>query len=426
MFRSSRKPPDPPQPAPQPAGPDRNRILLEALADLSSTLDLDQVLERILVRGLQVSEAERALLLLAAPGGGLTPSKAQGAGGKALAAEDVVFSSTVVAKALREGRPVTAELDSDSQALAVSQSVFELRLRSVMCAPMSLRGEQVGALYVDSRVHKKTFSAADRELFEALARQAAIAIQNARALNALAERTRLQRELELAAEIQRDLLPKAAPVLPGLDLFGTSLAQEDISGDFYDFIALADGRLVLYVADVVGHGVGPALLAAEVRGEIRALVTIDPDPGFVLSRVHDNLREIIDPGRFLTLFYALLAPSGTVQYASAGHPEALLQLAGTDLWLPRTGPPLGVDAEVEHPTRQAAAGAPGDCLALYSDGLVEARDAAGALYGNARLAARLRAPGSAAQRAEALLADVARFNDGPRNDDRTVVVALWR
>lgn len=431
MFRNSRKPSEPAPPPPPSSGsggPDRQRILLEAMADLSSTLDLEQVLDRILARGLEVCEAERALLLLAEGGGGLLPRRAMGAGGKPLAAEDVLFSSTLVQRALRESRPVVQELDSDSQALAVSQSVFELRLRSVMCAPLCFRDQVMGAIYVDSRVQKKTFSSADRDLFEALARQAAIAIQNARLLVEAQEKSRLHREMEIAAEIQGDLLPKVAPTMAGLDLHGRSLPCEDISGDFFDFILLPGGQVVVYVADVVGHGVGPALLAAEVRGEIRALVPIDPDPGLVLSRVHRNLRETMDPGRFLTLFLALLDPAaGTLAYANAGHPEALLYQGRRVEWLSRTGPPLGVDTDARHDTRAVAGLGAGDGLLLYSDGLIEARNDAGELFGTQRLEqAADRAAGGAAAMVEALLAEVARFNCGPRNDDRTAVVVRWQ
>lgn len=428
MFRSSKKGSQKPAPPPVEATDERTRILLEALSDLAATLDLDEVLDRVLARSLEVSGAEQALVLLGDEQTGLTARRALSSDGKSLEADEVAFSSSTVRRALSEGKPVIQELGSDTEALAAGQSLFELKLRSVMCAPMSFRGDTLGAIYVDSRVQRKTFTPADRELFEALSRHAAIAIQNARLLKASTERARLARELELAVEIQRDILPAGTVSLPRLEAAGSCVACEEISGDFFDFIPQPDGRLALWVADVTGHGVGPALLAAEVRGEIRALLPLGEEPGKVLSRVHDNLRMTIDPGRFLTLFLAIVDPeTGSLTYASAGHPEGLLWKGGEAAWLNLTGPPLGVDVEIDHETQRVEGLRPGDGLLLYSDGLVEARDRAGELYGQERLAEfAIRSQGSAEAQVEAILAEVAGFNAGRRNDDRTAVVVLWK
>lgn len=426
MFRSSNKKSGkeekPPEPDP------RQKILIEAMADLSATLDLDEVLDRILARSLDLSEAERALLLLSDPNGGLRARLARGMGGTVIQPEEVSFSSTMVRRALKEGVPVSEEVGSDSEALAASQSVFELKLRSVLCAPMMFRQEILGALYMDSKVQRKTFSKEDRELFTALTRQAAIAIKNARLLREAERGARLAAELELAAEIQGDLFPDKAPTVKGVDLAGRCLPCEEISGDTYDFVSLSDGRTFVYIGDVTGHGVGPALLAAEVRGEIRALAPLESDPGALLTRVHQNLRETFDPSRFLTLFLALVdTHKNEIQYASAGHPEALLHKGGADHWLPRTGPPLGVDVEVRHETQIISGLNQGDGLLIYSDGLVEARNESGELYGTKRLSEHARrTTGTAEEIAEAVLEDVNGFSGGNRDDDRTVLVAKWQ
>jgi len=425
MFRTPRQPPEGPGDAGE---PDRQRILLDALADLSSTLDLEEVLDRILARSLELCGAERALLLLVGQERRLAARRAMRADGRPLDPERVAFSSTVVRRALQEGRAVTQELSSDSQALAVSESMFQLRLRSVLCAPMHYRGRTLGAIYVDSRVQRKTFQAADREVVEALARQAAIALQNARLLREAEERARLGREMELAAEIQQDLLPGEPPALPGLELAGRAEACEEISGDFYDFVPLPGGRLGFFVADVTGHGVGPALLAAEARGEIRALLPLRPDPGWVLTRVHANLRTFMDPGRFLTLVLVVVDPAGgRLAWASAGHPEALLlRAAGGREHLALTGPPLGVDVDAVHASREIEGLGAGDRLLACTDGLLEARDASGEVLGEDRLEDLLRGlEGSAAEQADALLEHVAVFTGGRRDDDRTVVVLRW-
>ncbi|MBC8329834.1 MAG: SpoIIE family protein phosphatase [Planctomycetes bacterium] len=425
MFRSSSKKDEAASAA---RAAERHQILLDALADLASTLDLDEVLDRILARSLDLSGAERALVLLGDPDRGLRARRARAADGSGLATEEIIFSSTVVRSAFEQGVPVLHEIDSDSQALETGQSVFELKLRSVMCAPLAVRGEGIGAIYLDSRVQHKTFTGEDREMFQALARQAALAVRNAQLLAAAADRARLEREMELAAEIQRDLLPGTAPVLPGLEIAGRTVPCEEISGDFYDFVVLGDGRLALFVADVTGHGVGPALVAAEARGEIRALLPLEPDPGQILTRVHANLRQTLDPERFITLILALLDPDrGELLWANAGHAEGLLMRGGEPVWLGRSGPPLGVDVDHRHVSRLMTGIGPRDELLLYSDGLLEARNAAGDFFGEAGLAASAAAArGSAAERVDAILDQVRLFNAGPRNDDRTVVAVLWR
>jgi len=426
VFRSSSSKKD--QAAAAARAAERQHILLEALADLASTLEMDEVLDRLLARSLDLSGAERALVLLGDPERGLRALRARAADGEPLATEEIAFSSTVVRSAFERGEPVLHEIDSDSQALETGQSVFELKLRSVLCAPLAVGGQRLGAIYLDSRVQHKSFTGEDRDLFQALARQAALAVRNAQLLAAAADRARLERELELAAEIQRDLLPEQAPALAGLDVAGRTIPCEEISGDFYDFVVLEDGRLALFVADVTGHGVGPALVAAEARGEIRALLPLVDDPGEVLSRVHANLRATLEPERFLTLLLAVLDPArGTLVWANAGHAEALLTLGGAPRWLERSGPPLGVDVDHQHQSQEVGGLSPGDQLLIYSDGLLEARDASGAFFGEDRLAAAsAAAAGDADARVDAILDQVRCFHAGPRNDDRTVVAVLWR
>ncbi len=433
MFGSSKKSGRKSSPAshgePPGGASERVGILLEALADLASTLDLDEVLDRILARSLEVAEAERALVLLGSGEEGLKARRALRAGGKSMPPEEMAFSSSSVRLALREGRPITQELGSDTEALAAGHSLFELKLRSVMCAPMRIGEKTLGAIYVDSRVQRKNFSRSDLDLFEALARQAGIALQNARLLAASREQARLARELEIGAEIQADLLPRRAPSLPGVEFAAAMVACEELSGDFYDFIPLGEERMAFFVADVSGHGVGPALLAAEARGEIRALLSIHSDPGEILSRVHANLRETIDPGRFLTLILVLVdGKAGRISYASAGHPEALLLRGGEALWLGQSGPPLGVDVDVRYATRTLDGIAAGDSLCAFTDGILEARGSGSKeLYGQERLLASAgRAQGGAPARLQGILDDLASFDGGLRNDDRTVLMAVWR
>lgn len=412
-------------PAPDLAG-DRQRLLLDALAELTETLDLDELLERILSRSLAVSGAERAMLLLGNEAESLSLHQARSDDGSAIDPTGLVFSRSTVERAVSASGVVSRVLGGDTEAMQAGQSLFELKLRSVMCAPLYYRKQLLGAVYVDSRVQRKEFTTQDEQLFEALARQAAIAIENARLLDAATEKARLERELELAAEIQRDLLPGRPPSVPGFDLAGEVLPCEQVSGDFLDYIVLADGRVACYICDVTGHGVGPALVAAEVRGEVRALLPIQSDPGELLGAIHANLVATLDAGRFVTMLLLLIDPRGrTISYANAGHPAGILLSGGGVRALAATSPPLGIDGAGPFQSVGVEGIEPGDAVFLVSDGLCEMRNADGDLFGDTRTeAACLAATGSAAERAAAVLSAAQEFAEH-RDDDMTAICGLF-
>jgi len=180
-------------------------------------------------------------------------------------------------------------------------------------------------------------------------------------------------------------------------------------------------------AEALRLAIGVFVLVATWRSRW-LLLGLDPDPGVVLSRVHENLRSIMDPGRFLTLVLTVIdVPAGTLSYASAGHCEGVLHKGGETITLPHTGPPLGVDVDYTHKSVKIEGLKPGDGMLLFTDGLVEARNEDGELFGEERLAQlAVENSGTAAKQVDALLKAVAKFNHGSRNDDRTVVVTLWK
>jgi NarL family two-component system response regulator LiaR len=237
------------------------------------------------------------------------------------------------------------------------------------------------------------------------------------------------RELALAWEIQASFLPDQLPAMAGWQLSAALQPARETSGDFYDLIPLPSGRLGILVADVADKGVGPALFMALTRTLIRTYAAeYEARPDLALSVVNRRILADTHTSLFVTVFYGVLDPlSGTLAYANAGHNPAYLlsrQAKGAVQDLPRTGMPLGVfdDATWE---QGMAALAPGDVLALYTDGITEAQDRHGAFFGEERLLASLQTnQGRAAQDiADALLAEVHKFvGDAPRYDDITLLV----
>jgi serine phosphatase RsbU (regulator of sigma subunit) len=242
----------------------------------------------------------------------------------------------------------------------------ELNLRSAMVVPLLARGRALGTITLIRSAPSSNFDAEDLAAAEDLGRRAGMAIENARLYNDAAN---------VATELMRAVLPDR---LGGLDGWLTSVCyrpdgEAEVGGDFYDAVTLPDGRLAMFIGDVMGHGIQAAAAMAQVRAAIRAFVTVDPGPDVVLARL-DAMFEHLHLETLVSVVYAVLDPSGHVQLANAGHcPTVLVRGSGTVEFVknqPR--PPLGagpadtgvVEAKVE----------PGDVLLLYTDGLVERRD----------------------------------------------------
>ena len=259
----------------------------------------------------------------------------------------------------------------------------------------------------------------------------AASLENARLEHARAERDRLERQITLANDVQKRLLPRDIRPPAGFDIAGEGRVCEALSGDYYDAIPLADEKIALVVGDVAGHGVAQALYTAETRALLHHLLRRDPDPATALRDVNELLERDMVLGEFMSMFVGILdAPSRTLVYASAGHNPPLLCRAGGGgvEELVRTGPLLAAMEGSEYRVSDPISLSAGDVLVLYTDGLFEARDAEDELYGEERLRDSLarhaaRATG-AKQVLDGLLADLDGFRGegGTLEDDITCLV----
>jgi phosphoserine phosphatase RsbU/P len=251
---------------------------------------------------------------------------------------------------------------------------------------------------------------------------------------------RIEEELAVARRIQQSFLPRQLPALPGWQLAAISRGAQAVGGDFYDCIPLADGRLGLVVADACGKGVTAALFVALTRSLLRAASlapwVFQDDPALdaesvltgAMRLVNDYIcREHADSTMFITLFYGVLDPaSGQLAYVNAGHNPPLLIRAGDDAIVETEGGalPLGVMSSQQYEVLRATV-SPGERLVAFSDGITEAMDPAGELFGYDRLYAALRshAARSSGDLVDALIAEVDRFANGaPQSDDLTLLV----
>jgi len=433
-------------------GADRRtvQVLLEAIARVSEFRDLDELLIDIVDRSIEITGAERGLLLMRGPthageGEALEQRVKRTRGGETLDGE-VRFSTTIAKRVLEEVVPMRATVQSESEALELGKSVYDLKLRAVMCVPLApperggrpgrdgtdaAAGRPSGVLYVDSRAASRQFTQSDLSLFAALAQQISIALENARLHFDSLEKVRLEQSLELAGAIQRDLMPRVPDDLPGYDLHGWYGPAEVAAGDFYDFLKVRGGNLGLVVGDVTGHGIGPALITASVQGSLNSYARMIADPGEIVTLLNEDIESKIDDGRFITLFLATLGEEGRVACVNAGHAPPLVWRAasGEIEAINGGGPALGMLAGETYRALDPVTLAAGDVLLVYTDGLIEARSplAKDALFGEDGLRAAF---ADACQRdlcakdvtlhlVEAALS----LSGGVREDDITVVVA---
>ena len=251
----------------------------------------------------------------------------------------------------------------------------------------------------------------------------------------ITERKRAERELlanqeafRIARNIQQHLFPRTAPAPLGFDIAGVSYPADEAGGDFYDYLPMLKGRLGIVVADVSGHGVGPALLMAETRAYLRSLIETREDVGDILTRVNHLLAEDIEGDHYVTLFFGRLDPAtGAFVYSSAGHPPAyVLDSEGRrKAVLKRTGSALGFVSDTVYPGHTPVELAPGDMLLVVTDGVSEAGAPDESLYGIDRALEVVREHRSRPARhiLEALYRSVCDFSQGARQaDDLTAIL----
>jgi sigma-B regulation protein RsbU (phosphoserine phosphatase) len=260
-------------------------------------------------------------------------------------------------------------------------------IRSVLSAPLLYKGRMLGSLNVFNKRSTEGFTEAEKRLLAIIATESAQVIENARLYEEAQALSLIQKEMKLAYKIQMGLLPQEAPAIAGYDIWGKSIPAMDVGGDYFDFVRMDEDRVGICLGDVSGKGMPAALLMANVHATLRGQILHGLSPGDCLRRSNECLVPSMDPGRFVTLFYAALdGGTGEVCYANAGHNYPFLFKAGTEIArLEVGGVALGCLKSTSY-TEARLTLAPGDIVLLYSDGITEAVDKDENLFGEERLA----------------------------------------
>ena len=398
-------------------------LLAKMTEDFAESLDVGATLERALVSIVDNLGAEAGSIWLVDEDG-LTLTCRASVGPDQITGTRLSVSEGILGRSVRQNLCQSVfDVTQDPSFNPGVDAKSGFATRSLLCAPVSFTERALGAIEI---VNKSTpdgrFNEADARVLRALAAAAALGVANAQMAASAAEHQRVQRELELAAEIQRSLLPTPQP--EPFPVFGVNLPARTVSGDFYDILPLADGRIAFCLGDVAGKGMNAALMMAKTASLYRCLTRSIEDPGPLLGRLNDEISETASRGMFVTMVAGVYEPaSGVACIANAGHEPVLWRRpSGEFEAIPAEAPPLGIAEEIVpggvFPETRVTL--EGGALYVFSDGLTEACTGNGSPLGAdgvKRLIDQL-AGRPLAQRVDAIVSEVARFE---LRDDLTLL-----
>ena len=399
------------------------RAMIEIAHNLAKAVSLDEVLGKLLDSLFKIFiQADRGFVILrTGPEGTLVPRAVKH---RRPEMEDQVRISRTIVKQVMESQEAILSADAANDArFDTSQSIADLRIRSMMCAPLvDNDGKSLGVLQVDTSDQRQRFQKDDLDVLASIASQAAIAVDNAELHESAMKQQALQRDLELAHKVQRGLLPAAPPSVDSYFFFDFYEPANQVGGDYYDYVELANGRVAVVLGDVSGKGVSAALLMAKLSGEVRYFLASEADPAVAMNRINASFSRSGWQDRFVTFVLAMLDPStNELTVVNAGHMapylrhgKGLVDTIGEE----QTGLPLGVDADFEYEAYSRPI-EPGDFLVLFTDGFSEAMNSESELYGLERLRDLLCKDGTpVVDLGKTILDDVKRFVGGrPQSDD---------
>ncbi|MBW3539628.1 MAG: SpoIIE family protein phosphatase [Planctomycetes bacterium] len=336
------------------------------------------------------------------------------------------LSRTILDKVLRQGQAIRSDDASQDGRFAGSNSLSTLRIRSTICAPLpDTEGRSLGAIQLVSESLDDVFTDDDLGLLVSVATQAGLALQYSQAHEAMLKQRVVERELDLARQLQQDFLPREAPKLEGYEFAQFYRAAGNVGGDYFDYIPLHGGRLAVTVADVSGKGVPAAMYMAKHHAKARNHLTAGPTLAEAMGALNADIKASTTGFQFITCVIAVIDPAAHLAtVVNAGHLPVVRRRASgeVDLVGKASGPPLAIEPDARFEQLELPL-EPGDTLLFYTDGVTEAVGPDDDIYGDKRLmaAAAAGAPGVEAV-VEGVVADVEKFVAGkPQSDDMCVV-----
>ncbi len=413
----------------------RVTTILEITSKLAQTIQLNQLFPKILDSLFELfKQADRGFIIyLDEDTGHLVPRAVQ----TQRARDEVTprFSRRIVYHCIQTGHALLSKDASTDPKFDPSESIAETHIRSVMCVPLTARDTQrvFGVIQLDTQDRTKKFTTEDLKLLVAVGGQAAIALENAKLYQDMQLREQMERDMAVARQVQRSILPERVPELAGYEFFAHYASALEVGGDYYDFIVLPDRRLAVTIGDVAGKGMSAALLMAKFSSDARYCLLAEADPAAAIGRLNNLVHPAAhQTDRFITLVAALLDWSRQeVTLVNAGHLAPLLFRRATGtveeaMLKHQAGLPVGVQKDCQYSSYPVQL-QPGDCLLLFTDGVLEATNKQNVQFHMKRVYETLRA-GPCAPRAmgERLVAAVKQHSLGCKQHDDITVVCFGR
>ena len=375
---------------------DMLNVFLEAARKLNSTGVLDDVLHTLLEYSLRLTQAERGFVFLRDEDGELQMAAGRDKTGQ-LITDDSTISRSVLRDAAKSASEFLVTDTSESDKLSGRESVVAQNLKSVICIPLRKTkmqektveesktegAELQGILYLDSHFLSGKLSSVSQDILRTIANGAATLVENAALVQAEEAARRVQQEMAIAAEIQQRLMSVTVPEVPYAKVYAASYPCKDIGGDFFDLVC-TDRALSLIVADVSGKGVSAAVVASILQGMLYSQLVQDASLPEMIGVVNRFLFEKIGGQKYATLVIARLLPHGELELINCGHVQPILVSGQTMTRLEDGNLPVGLMPSVTYSSVKLQLKS-GDRLVVVTDGVTEAEDSDGEMFGNTRL-----------------------------------------
>lgn len=410
--------------------------LIEVTAIISSTLDLDELLELVLDKAQSVMQAEASsILLINEKTGMLECEVALGEVGAQVKEKiRLEIGQGIGGWVAQTGEPlIVPDVLADARFYANTDKTTGYKTRSILAVPLKVKEKVIGVAEVLNPVDGHAFNADDLDLFITFSRQVALAIENAKMHRYLLEKQKLEQQLEAAEIIQQSFLPQHFPESADgkFAVWAKNLSAKSIGGDFFDFIDVGNQRLGAIIGDVSGKGIPAALYMARLVSDFRFFAVSAPDPSHCLSTMNESLVNRSRRGMFVTALYLMLElETGEVQLVNAGHLPVIWYRAQNDEFqlISSSGSiPLGITKAADFTAEEIRLG-PGDYLLLLTDGVIEAKNRLGQQFSMPGLLEDLKNVRwqNPKELVELIQARVLAFSgETPQHDDITIVALRW-
>lgn len=413
---------------------EKMKIFLEAARKLNTTGVLDEVLVTLVEATLRLTRAERGYVFLVQPDGGLRLAAGRNSRGEMLL-DDKTISHSILDDALKGNSEYLISDTSKMSDFSARQSIMAYDLRTVIAIPLRRtqmhrlesavqnRPEVTGVLYLDSRFASREVSAVSSDILRAIATEAAALVENAHLVQAETAARAYQQELAIAAGIQQRLMTVHIPDVPFATVHGRNLPCKEIGGDFFDVMQLGDSGLGMVVCDVSGKGVSAALLGSILQGMVYSQLGTTLGLDQICDSANKFLCQKILGEKYATIVIARLSKEGDLEYINCGHVQPVVVSKEGVRREIEANLPVGLLPIATYSAARCKL-SPGDRFLLVTDGVTEAENAEGEMFGNERLEA---AAAGTQSRFEQLFDAVRQFcGPTPLNDDCTALEVTYR